>query len=86
MDDTYETLLGYKAIDFVDDKGNPVKGIQLYTAYGDDGVTGKACGKLFIRAGTITLPSLTVGMDLKIAYNRKGKVTSVKAAVTPAKS
>lgn len=86
MGETYETLLGYKDLDFVDEKGNPVKGKQLFTAYGEDGVTGKACGKLFIRAGSIELPPLAVGMALDITYNRKGKVTSVKAATTSAKS
>jgi len=85
MNDTYETLVGFRELDFTDDKGNSVKGTQLHTTYSEDGVTGKACGKTFIRAGSMELPPLTVGMALDITYNRKGKVTSVKAA-TPAKS
>lgn len=78
-----EKLYGYKRLDFTDDKGNPVKGTQLFTGYKEDGVTGEACGKLFIRDG-IELPALTVGMTLDIEFNRKGKVVAVKAASGPA--
>lgn len=74
-----EKLLGFKKLDFLDDKGNPVRGVQLFTSYLDDGVTGEACGKLFIRDG-IELPSLSPGMVLEIGYNRKGRPISVKAA------
>lgn len=81
-----EKLHGYKKLDFSDDNGNPVKGTQLYTSYPEDGVTGEACGKLFIRDG-IDIPPLTVGMMLDITYNRKGKAVAVKAATAaPAKA
>ncbi len=86
MNDTYETLVGFRELDFIDDKGNPVKGTQLYTTYSEDGVTGKMCGKLFIHAGTIALPPLTVGMALDITYTRKGKVKAIAIPVPPAKS
>lgn len=78
-----EKLHGYKKLDFSDDNGNPVKGTQLYTSYPEDGVTGEACGKLFIR-DEMELPPLTIGMMLEITYNRKGKPVSVKTASGPA--
>lgn len=77
-----EKLHGFKFLDFLDDKGMPVKGTQLFTSFPEDGVTGEACGKLFIRDG-MDLPPLTVGMMLDITYNRKGKPTSVKVATIP---
>lgn len=74
-----EKLHGFKPLEFPDEKGNLVKGTNLFTSYPEDGVIGEACGKLFIRDG-MELPPLTVGMMLDITYNRKGKVVAVKAA------
>lgn len=74
-----ETLLGYKVVDFIDDGGKPVKGVNLFTSFPDDEVIGEACGKLFIREG-FDLPSLTPGMQLEVVYNRKGRPVSIAAA------
>lgn len=78
-----DKLVGFRKLDFLDDKGTPVKGTQLFTTYPEDGVTGEMCGKTFIREG-MELPPLSVGMVLDITFNRKGKVAAVKAAPAPA--
>lgn len=72
-------LLGFRHLDFTTDDGSAVKGVQLFVAFAEDGVTGRMADKLFIRDG-IALPALTPGMMLDISFNRKGKVESVKTA------
>lgn len=72
-------LLGFRHLDFTTDDGSAVKGVQLFVAFAEDGVTGRMADKLFIRDG-IALPTLTPGMTLDISFNRKGRVVSIKAA------
>ena len=77
-----ENLVGYKAINFVSKNGEEVSGTMLYITYPDSSVTGKMADKLFIREGTLALPELSLGADLIITYNRKGKPVRIEAAPT----
>jgi len=78
-------LTGYKRLDFIDDKGNPVKGTQLFANFAEDEVEGFAADKFFIKQ-SIALPNpLTPGTDYDIEFNRKGKVISVNPATQAVK-
>lgn len=72
-------LLGYREVDFISDKGVPVKGTNLYVAYdGDPKVMfGQEAAKLFVR-DDMQLPTLTVGMTLNVIFNQKGRVVAVE--------
>lgn len=69
-------LVGSKFLDFHTQDGNHIKGTQLFVAFDEEGVEGKATDKLFIREG-ISLPKLAVNKRLDITFNRKGKVEAV---------
>lgn len=71
-------LLGFRELDFKSDRGEAIKGTQLFVGFDENGVTGQAVDKLFVRDG-LDLPELTPGMVLDVQYNRKGRVVAVKA-------
>lgn len=75
-------LLGYKLLDFTNDRGELVKGTQAFVASQEDGVIGQRADKLFFKDG-MELPELTPGMTLDVAYNRKGKPEKVTAVEAP---
>lgn len=75
------TLVGWKHLDFPNDRGEQVKGTQAFVSFPEDGVTGQRTDKLFFKDG-FELPALEPGMTLEIAFNRKGKPEKVTAAPT----
>lgn len=73
------TLMGWKHLDFSNDRGEQIKGTQTYVAFQEDGVTGQQTEKLFLK-DSMELPELTPGMALDVSFNRKGKPEKVTAA------
>ena len=71
-------LLGYKVLDFTNDRGESVKGTQGFMAFPENGVTGQRTDKLFFKDG-FELPALTPGMALEVAFNHRGKPEKVTA-------
>lgn len=65
-------LRGYRQIDFKSDDG-PVRGIHLFVTFQEDGVTGEMVDKLFLREGFPVPKGLTVGGQIDVAFNRRGK-------------
>lgn len=74
-------LLGYKLLDFTNDRGELVKGTQAFVSFQEDGVVGQRTDKLFFKDG-MAIPELTPGMTLDVTYNRKGKPEKVTAVET----
>lgn len=74
-------LLGYRPLDFTNDRGELVKGTQAFIASQEDGVIGQRADKLFLKDG-MELPELVPGMALDVVYNRKGKPEKVSAVET----
>lgn len=74
-------LLGYKLLNFTNDRGELVKGVQAFVSFEEDGVTGQRTDKLFFKDG-MELPELTPGMTLDVVYNRKGRPEKVTAVQT----
>jgi len=75
-------LLGYKPLDFTNNRGELVKGTQVFVAFQEDGVVGRQVDKLFFKDG-MELPKLNPGMTLNVTYNRKGKPVSCTVESTP---
>ena len=78
------TLIGFKTLDFVDDKGNNIKGINIYIAYPDNTVIGNMCEKKFIADAVLQncdlktddLPEL-VGCALGVEFGRHDKILNL---------
>jgi len=73
-------LVGYRALDFVGSDGNDVKGVNLYVTVNEEGVTGQATDKLFIRPEIAIPKGAEVGKPIFVNFNRRGKVTSITVA------
>lgn len=69
-------LLGARELDFSSNDGSPVKGIQLFISFPEEGVVGEMTEKLFVRNG-FALPACKPGDMLDISFNRKGKPESI---------
>ncbi len=69
---------GFRKLDFKSNDGNQVQGVQLFTTYQADGVTGEQTDKIFIRAD-MEIPSVKIGDLIEVFYNNRGKVDSIKA-------
>ena len=73
------TIMGVRALDFLDDNGKAVKGTQLFVCFPEPGVTGHMTEKFFVRDG-IQLPELKPTDTVNIYFSRKGKVEAVSKA------
>lgn len=71
-------LLGTRLLDFTAGDNSPVKGIQLFIAYEEDGVVGQRADKLFLRDGFSLPDGLKPGCMLDIAFNNRGKPESIR--------
>lgn len=69
-------LLGARELDFKSGDGSPVKGIQLFISFPEEGVAGEMVDKLFLRNGFV-LPACKPGDMLEVAFNRKGKPEAI---------
>ena len=78
------TLIGFKTLDFDDDKGNNVKGINIYIAYPDNTVTGNIAERKFISDAVLKTCDLTaddlpelVGCALGVEFGRHDKIINL---------
>jgi len=68
-------LLGVRNLDFTTQEGQ-VKGTQLFIAFDEDDVKGKAADKIFIKSD-MQLPKLELNKPFNVFFNRKGKVEAI---------
>ena len=71
------TLQGFKQVDFRSDKGEEVKGTQLFITYVDKTVTGLATNKIFVRHDMKLPDGLKQNDILDLEINMNGKVESI---------
>ena len=71
-------LLGVRKLDFSTNDGQ-IKGTQLFIAFDEDDVTGKATDRIFVKSD-IPLPKLEINKPFNVYFNRKGKVDSITVA------
>jgi hypothetical protein len=69
-------LLGTRPLDFTTNDGSLIKGTQLFIAFDEDDVVGKATDKLFVKDG-IDIPKLEINKPFNVYFNRKGKVEAI---------
>jgi hypothetical protein len=73
-------LVGVRKLDFIGSDGNEVKGTNFFVTFKEEGVTGLACDKLFIRPEISIPKGIEIGKPLIINFNRRGKVESIALA------
>lgn len=73
------TLLGIQSVNFINNAGDRIEGVNLFCAYEDENVSGYRTEKFFIKP-EIKLPELKLKDSIKLNFNMKGKVESVTKA------
>ena len=70
-------LLGFRNLDFTTNKGDVIRGFNLYVGFEDPEVSGLHTEKFFVKEG-IELPKDTkINDSIDIAFNMKGKVDAI---------
>lgn len=73
-------LLGIQEINFTNDAGISVNGINIFCAFKDENTEGLRTEKFFLKDG-ITLPKeIKINDTLDIVFTRKGKVEMIYKA------
>ena len=71
-------ILGKRKVAFTADDGREISGNTVYLVFEDDEeVECMVCEKTFLSNSVANYKDLTVGADVEVTYNRKGKVTSI---------
>lgn len=72
------TLMGVQVIQFTNNNGEEINGMNLFTAFNDESVEGLRTEKFFLKS-SISLPKDTkINDTLDISFNHKGKIISVQ--------
>lgn len=72
-------LVGKRLVDFTAEDGRRVCGASLYIGYDSDGVEGMVVDKVFVSSELVSAKDLTVGADINIEFNNRGRVIAVSA-------
>lgn len=75
-------VIGYQSKEFKFDDGKVVDGINLYLTDQRSGVTGVACERVSCSKQRLGGYEPKLGDEIKILYNRFGKVESVECVAT----
>lgn len=70
-------VIGLRPLDFSTKDNKQIRGMQLFVSFVENGVTGHATDKLFVRADVELPKKLQVGQEIDIYFDRKGKVEAV---------
>lgn len=73
-------LLGVQKIDFTNQNGQVINGINLYVSFPDENVEGLKCGKFFIKDNIALPKNIKLNDKIDISFNYKGKIESVTIA------
>ena len=70
-------LIGIQHINFTNNNGEAINGINLYVAFKDENVEGLRTDKFFLKEG-IYLPKDTKLNDtIELSFNHKGKIVMI---------
>lgn len=72
--------LGNSKVDFVNERGERIKGRRLFLAYKDNNVEGLRTDTLFIQDDIVLPEDLKVNDVLDISFTNKAKVESITKA------
>jgi hypothetical protein len=72
-------LVGIQHVNFTNNKGENIRGINIYCAFASENVEGFRTEKFFLRP-EIKLPELKLNETIEIVFNMKGKVEGLTKA------
>ena len=72
-------VVGIQRLDFKNKDGEAVKGTNIFYNGFDPNVEGFVAEKVFIPMSIALPPSVVVGSELNVEFNRKGKLAAVSA-------
>lgn len=72
-------LVGVQTVNFTNNKGETIKGTNVYCAFEDSNVNGLRTEKFFLKDG-IKLPECKINDTIEITFNMKGKVEKIYKA------
>jgi hypothetical protein len=76
---TVMTVVGLKQTSFKpEDSDREIRGVNLWAAYDQNGVEGKACDRIFVKESALPDDPISLGDDIEILYNKWGKVDLVR--------
>ena len=73
-------LLGYMLVDFINTKGEQIKGNNIFVAFKDNNVQGLRTEKFFLNSDTPLPEDIKVNDVLELSFNFKGKLQVVSKA------
>lgn len=73
-------VLGVRNLDFKDDKGNVIQGVNVYVSFPEDGVRGEMTDKLFLSLNKFDsiCQLIKPGDEIEVTYNRFGKISKAE--------
>lgn len=73
-------LLGIQRLSFLNDKGETIKGTNIFTAFKDSNVEGLSVKKFFV-SDSMSLPKdIQINDMLHISFNYKGRIEGIVKA------
>ena len=72
-------LLGLQELDFATDRGDKIKGTNIWISYPEKDVTGETAVKCFLSPELLGSTKLSVGLNFNIEFNAKGKIAAISA-------
>lgn len=69
-------LIGVQDINFTNNKGESIRGTNIFCAFNDDNVEGLRTEKFFLKDG-IALKDIKLNDIIEITFNMKGKVEMI---------
>lgn len=73
-------VLGVRVLNFKDEKGKQIQGVNVYVAYPEDNVDGLMTDKLFLSIDKFEAicDVIKPGDELEVVYNRFGKISKAE--------
>lgn len=73
-------LFGVQEIDFTNNNGERISGLNIFTGFQDTNVEGLRTEKFFVKEGVKLPKEVTLGDEIEISFNHKGKVEKLQKA------
>lgn len=70
-------LMGVMKVDFTNNKGESVSGVNLFVAFKDENVDGLHTEKVFVRSDIALPKDIKVNDILEVSFNHKGRVMGI---------
>lgn len=80
-----QTIVGFRQTSFKpQDSDNEIRGTTIFVTAPQDGVTGLAAEKIFLKVGVAeAIAPIVPGMEIKVVYNKWGKPDEVEVISRP---